>query len=202
MRLKTILLPVFLLLLLFAFGCNETPPPAAPKIGVVDSTRAFQESKAGKEGVAYLDGVGKEMQAELIKLQENLVKDDSDASRDALQKGFGELQQRFGAEQQQVMNKVTESYQKAVDTLRTQEGMVLILGTEAAVSYDPKADVTQKVIDLMNASPVTFERIQPESGAAEPSANGTSTVAPSTNATSPSTNGTQPQPSANGTAKP
>ena len=89
-----------------------------------------------------------------------------------------------------------------MDTLRTQEGMVLILGTEAAVSYDPKADVTQKVIDLMNASPVTFERIQPESGAAEPSANGTSTVAPSTNATSPSTNGTQPQPSANGTAKP
>ena len=85
--------------------------------------------------------------------------------------------------------KVTESYQKAVDTLRAQEGMVLILGTAAAVSYDPKADVTQKVIDLMNASPVTFERMQAER-TAEPSTNGTSTAAPSTNATSPSTNGT------------
>ncbi len=190
MRFKTVLLPALLLLPLFALGCNDKSETAPkPKIGVVDSSRVFQESKAGKAGVKYLDNLGNELQAQLLALQETAEKSGTDEARQALQKGFNDLQQRFGAEQQQVMNKVTESYQKAVDTLRTQEGLDVIIGTESAVSYDPKSDITQKVIALMDATPVSFDAIQPENGAGKaPSANGTQ---PSTNGTQPSTNSTQ-----------
>ena len=186
MHAKKILFPLFLLLLLSAFGCNEGAPK--PKVGVVDSSKAFQESKAGKDGVAYLDALGKDLQAELAALQLAAEKEDTDDTRTALQQGFNQLQQRFGAEQQQVMNKVTDAYQKAVDAVRAEEGLEVVLGTDAAVSFDSKADITKKVIDKMNAAPVAFERIQPESAPGK---------TPLTNGTQPSSNGTQP--SANAT---
>ena len=187
MQLKKLLLPALLLLPIFVLGCNENKP----KVGVVDSSRAFQESKAGKDGVAYLDALGKELQADLIKMQDTAEKENTDTARTALQQGFNDLQQRFAAEQQQVMNTVTDSYQKALDAVRTAEGLDVIIGTDSAVSFDPKSDLTQKVIDKMNATPVTFARVQPESDAGKaPSANGTAPAG--TNSTKASTNGTKP----------
>ncbi len=163
MRVKALCLSFMLLATALLAGCNG-------KIAVVNTDKVFQESNAGKAGITYLDNLSKELQDELISLQSSAEKEkNKKAAQDALQLKLRDAQQRFSAEQQQVMNKISELYQQSMEKSRKTSKVDVILNSEAALSIDPKADITQQVIDEMNRTPVTFSplAVEPEAAPAE-----------------------------------
>ena len=149
-------------------GCDNQPNKAdagrAPgvKIGVVDPEKIFQESKTAKAGVAFLDSVSKDLQQQLTALQTETSKmKDPQEGQAKLQQGLNDMQQRFSAEQQQVMAKVSDIYQKSLDNCRETEKFDLILGRDVALSLSPSLDITAKVIEAMDRTSVTFEPLTP-----------------------------------------
>lgn len=162
--------------------------------GVINAERIFEESEAGKAGVAYLNSISEEMQKELGKLQkaaqDNENKEEAEA---ALQKGFLALQQRFNAEQQQVMNKLNEHFLQATETCRKNKNLAIIIDASTAVSYDEKADLTGEVITIMNGQAISFTPIAPEGEAALPASDGAvpaEATAPAVDAAAPDANAT------------
>ncbi len=159
---------LFLLLLaLFALAA------CSGKVAVLNTEKVFQESNAGKAGLAYLDDLSKELQGQLIASQQKAeAGKNKKAAQDDLQVQVRDAQQRFGAEQQQVMNKVSELYQNAMESVRAKGRYDVILSSDVAVSSSPRVDVTKHVIDEMNRTPVTFTPLAAQPEAAEAPASG------------------------------
>lgn len=161
MRLKAFCLPLLLLASLALAGCNG-------KLAVINPDRVFQESNAVKSGTTYLENLSKDLQDELIAAQEEGRKNKNQRSAQvAMQTRVTEAQQRYGAEQQQVMNKVNALYLRALDNCRTKEKVDVVINSDAALSYNPKMDITQKVIEEMNRTPLTFAPLTPQNGEEE-----------------------------------
>lgn len=149
-------------------GCNQAES-SAPSVAVVDTARVFRDSDAGKAGVKFLEGMHEKMQAELNGIQESLAKNPNDqAAQQKLQETYMDFQQRMGAEQQNVLTQLNDVAQRAMDNYRTQNKLQVILGSEAALSFDKAVDVTTGVIAEMNKQKVEFKATQPE--AAKPAA--------------------------------
>ena len=95
------------------------------------------------------------------------------------------------AEEQQILNKLTEDYQSVLDEYRAANNLSLILRSEAMVSTSAEADITQKIIEAMNKKTT-----------AEASAAAATAPAPATNSTAPEANATAAEPAqANATAE-
>ncbi len=188
----TYLLPLALLTFFLAGGCINTGDPA-PAVAVVDSSRVFKESEAGKAGIKHLESLHESMQGELNALQQELQnKPDDEALQQKLQEKYMVYQQRISAEQQQVINTLNETIQKALDACRNRQKLALILGTDAVLSYGPAADITNAVIAEVNKTPVTFKAIEPEqpevSAPVETPAQTPPPAAPAQNGTAPAPN--------------
>ena len=143
-------------------GCIPTEP-AAPTVGVVDTARVFRDSDAGKAGVKFLEGLNEQMMGELNSIQDVVQKNPNDqAAQQKLQETYVGLQQRMGAEQQNVITLLNDAVQRAMDTFRGQKKLLVILGSESALSYDKSVDVTTEVIAELNKQKVEFKATQPE----------------------------------------
>ena len=162
------LLSVMLLAGVLLTGCIQSEP-AAPTVGVVDTARVFRDSDAGKGGVKFLEGLHEKMQGELNAIQDTLQKNPNDMAAQAkLQETYMSLQQRMGAEQQNVITLLNDAAQRAMDTYRTQKKLLIVLGSEAALSFDKAVDITAEVIAEMNKQKLEFKALQPEAPAAAP----------------------------------
>ena len=160
MRIKSICLFGLLALTLLAFGCNGK---TAPSVAVVNTDKVYKESEPGKAGIAYLDGISTNLQSELADLQKKAETASNKKTAQAdFQQALMGLQQRFSAEQQQVITTLNKTYQSALMACREKFGYAVIFGNDTALSYAPDADITQKVIEEMNAKPVSFTRLKPE----------------------------------------
>jgi Skp family chaperone for outer membrane proteins len=166
MKLTILRLGLLMLLAGMAFGCT------GGKVGVVNPDLAYQKSAASEKGSAYLRNIGAELEGELRALEANVTnaktKQQKDAAQVAMQQGVMNVQQRFNAEQQQVLNAISQVYKQALDNCRAKLGLDLILPGEAALSYAPALDVTGKVTDEMNSLPLDFTPLQPDTTDAKP----------------------------------
>lgn len=143
-------------------GCINSNE-SSPAVAVVDSSRVFKESEPGKAGIKHLESLHESMQAELNALQQELqAKPDNEALQQKLQEKYMAYQQRIGAEQQQVINVLNDTIQKALNTCREQKKLALILGTDAVLSFGPAVDITSLVIAEVNKNSVTFKPVEPE----------------------------------------
>lgn len=176
---------------LFLSACNE---PAAPTVAVVNAGQVFQECESGKQAREYMEKLAEEMQADLRALQDDFENAPAARKEDAqrkLQSTVIEYQQRLRAEEQQILNKLTEDYQSVLDEYRAANNLSLILRSEAMVSTSAEADITQKIIEAMNKKTT-----------AEASAAAATAPAPATNSTAPEANATAAEPAqANATAE-
>lgn len=155
MHVKAFVLPVLLLATFALAGCNG-------KVAVINPDRVFQESNAVKSGMTYLETLSNELQDELVAAQEAGRKDRNQKNAQAaLQARVNEAQQRYGEEQQKVMNQVNAMYLRALETCRSKERIAVVVTSEAALSYDAKIDITQKVIEEINRSAVSFSNPKP-----------------------------------------
>ena len=161
-----LLLALLVALSLFAFGCN------GKRVAIVNTDMVYKDSSASEKGTEYLRAVSADMQKAYeeaaAKVENAKGKKEKQEAQEAMQATLVEMQQRLNAEQQQVVTALTDAYKKAMDNCRTKGKFDLIIPSEAALSYDPAIDVTQKVLDEMNAMPIEFTPIKPEAPAEKP----------------------------------
>jgi Skp family chaperone for outer membrane proteins len=159
MRMK--LLPVLMLTSLLLAGCTG-------KTAVINPDLIFQESDAGKSGVAYLSDLSRKLQEELADSNLQPEKGGKGNAQAALQQRISEAQQRYGAEQARVMEQINALFLKALETCRARGRFSVVLVVDAAPAYDPAADLTQKVMEEMNATPLIFSPPSPQGGENSP----------------------------------
>ncbi|MFT4301186.1 MAG: OmpH family outer membrane protein [Desulfovibrio sp.] len=163
-------LPLALMLSLMLIACQQGEGSSQPKLAVVDMTRIMRDSEAGKAGVKHLEALQADMQEQLNAIQGRLEKNANDAdAQKELQTVYMMSQQRMQVEQQNVVNVLYDTMQRIINAYRTEKGYALIISSEAAASFDPKADVTTDIIAAMNKQKVDFKAAAPE-GAADAAA--------------------------------
>lgn len=165
MHVKAFVLPLLLLAIFALAGCNG-------KVAVINPDRVFQESNAVKSGMAHLEALSDELQDELVAAQEEVRKNRNQKNAQAaLQARVNEAQQRYGDEQQEVMNQVNALYLRALEACRAKERIDVVITSEAALSYNAKIDITQKVIQEMNRNAISFSGpAAPQADAPKPAA--------------------------------
>lgn len=163
---KLIITAALLSLSVFALtgmGGNKEPEPVRPQLGVVDVARLYQESKTGKAGVERLEKLQEEalarletMQADLKKAQE--AKDDATAQRlqVEMQGALYQLQTVMTAEQEKVVATIRATLQESMDAYRADHGMIGLVNSDTMLSYDKALDVTNGVMELLDAHPADF----------------------------------------------
>ncbi|MDL2210351.1 OmpH family outer membrane protein, partial [Desulfovibrio sp. OttesenSCG-928-O18] len=159
MKFSQLRLAFLVVLALFAFGCN------GKNVAIVNADMVYKDSAMSEKGTEYLKKISEEMQADFMSAQERVEK--ASAKEKAkiqaeMQTKLMELQQRLNAEQQQVITAMTEAMKTAMDNVRVKMKLDIIIPSEASLSHDPQIDVTQKVIEEMNAIPIEFTPILPE----------------------------------------
>jgi outer membrane protein len=164
-------------------ACNEKPAVEQKNIGVVDVSRALRDSEAGKAGMKFLENVQKNMLADVEKTQAKIKADPkNEAAQQELQMAYMALQQRFQAEQQNVIGRLNDIFQRVLDTYRTENKLVAVMASDIALSFDKSADVTDAVIAAMNKEKVEFTPVaEPEAAdapKAEPKADAPKADAP------------------------
>lgn len=163
-------LPLALMLSLMLIACQQGEGSSQPKLAVVDMTRIMRDSEAGKAGVKHLEALQADMQEQLNTIQGRLEKNANDAdAQKELQTVYMMSQQRMQVEQQNVVNVLYDTMQRIINAYRTEKGYALIISSEAAASFDPKADVTTDIIAAMNKQKVDFKSAAAE-GAADAAA--------------------------------
>lgn len=157
---KKIVLVCAAVLCLALVGCNqEMNSGSSPKVAVVDPAKVFQDSKPGKDGMAYLEKVSAEVQQEFKELQKQAAqsKDQSKDTVTDIQAQVANIQERVTAEQQMVVTKLNDLFQKVLEQYRKENGVAVVIPVEQALSYDKSADATADVVALMDKESVTFE---------------------------------------------
>lgn len=150
-------------------GCTQdtttgsSDADGSPKIAVVDPAKVFQDSKPGKDGMAYLEKVSAEVQKEFQDLQQKAAqgKGQSPESVNDIQAKVAKIQERVTAEQQMVVNKLNELFQKVLEKYRNEKGVAVVIPAEQALSYDASADATADIVAMMDKEDVTFETPMP-----------------------------------------
>lgn len=165
MKFSHLRLVLLMALALLAFGCN------GKKVAIVNTDMVYQKSAASEKGTEYIKGVTTELEAELRSLEANMEKaKDKKAAQEEMQQALTAIQQRFNAEQQQVVNALTEAYKTALENCRAKFKYDIIVSSELALSHDPAIDVTEKVMEEMNKLPIEFKPVTPDETPAENSA--------------------------------
>ncbi len=163
------IIPLLILTLTLLTACESKEKPVVqatqdtPSIVVVDTARIFRESEPGKAGVEFLKKMQGEMQEKLGELQ---AKIQADPENMELQQGaqaiFAQLQQRMSAEEQNVVNMLNDLVQRTLDDYRSHKKVLLIVGTESALSYDKSIEVTTDIITAINKHKIVYKSVMPE----------------------------------------
>jgi Outer membrane protein len=130
------------------------------KVAVVDQARIYQESEAGKAGLAYLEQVERDVKTKAEAAQriaESMP--DNEAMPLSLQKFFVTCQEAMNNAQQQAVSAVQDLINRTITNYREQQKVTVIMQNDGIVSYDPGADVTNEIIGEMNKSAVVFDPV-------------------------------------------
>ena len=170
MRIRVLFLPIAMLGCLL-FACQQSDTAAQPKFAVVDLARVMRDSEPGKAGVKFLEGLQADMQNKLNDIQKKLeANPKGEAAQKEMQSVYMSAQQRMQAEQQNVVNVLYDTIQRVMNAYRAEKGYAVILGSEAAVSFDSKVDVTNDVLEAVNRQKVEFKPMTPEADRKEDAA--------------------------------
>lgn len=138
-------------------GCMEkdSAPSEPIKVGIVDSQRVFLESRIGKEGMAQLQEMNMQMQQELQALQQEQQNQTSEVQDTKVQEAFNAYRNSLQAAQNRIFGEINEAYTKAIAEYREKNNLAVIIPHENVLAYAKDVDITQKIIDAMNAVPQT-----------------------------------------------
>ncbi len=133
------------------------------KIAVLDPSRVYQESEAGKAALAHLEAVQQDVQKKAESAQAYVPK----AAKNnevamGLQHFFLAAQEAMGQAQQETINRMQELVQTSITAYREKNNIAAVFQKESLISMDQSIDITDKVIELMNQTPLSFTPVQLE----------------------------------------
>lgn len=169
MRIRILAISLLLLSLLCA-ACQQGDNKAAsgPSIAVVDVVRVMRDSEPGKAGIKFLEGIQADIQKQLDDIQGKLEKDrENQELQQQLQTLYMGAQQRMSAEQQNVLSQLQNVVQRTMDEFRKAKGYDVIMSAETVASFDSKLDVTNGVIEAMNAKKINFVSVADKAAPAD-----------------------------------
>jgi Skp family chaperone for outer membrane proteins len=124
-------------------------------IRVVNHDTVLRESELGKEQMSHLQGMSEEFTSELRAMQqENATEEEQAAQQQIMQQKVGEYRTMLQAEQEQVIQKLQNAFNKAVDQYRAANDVDLVLNVQSVISYSEEMDATQQIIEIMNGMDV------------------------------------------------
>lgn len=159
MRIRLFIAPLLLLCLGLA-GCQQSDS-SGRAVAVVDMNRLLAESEPGKAGMAFLEGLQKDMQDKLDGIQKRLEKNkDDEEARNDLQTAYMTFQNRMGKEQQNVAARLYDMLQGVLEDWRSRNGFGVVVSREVALAFDRSADVTDAVLAEVNKKTMTFQPME------------------------------------------
>jgi outer membrane protein len=129
--------------LLAAGGCAKQTGEAQ-KIGVVDVGRVFQESSAGKQGMAYLQSINEDFRKEFEKMQQGTDEQAADAQK--MQQSIAEFQAKIGQEQERIVTLLNEEFRMLLESFRQENNFTVLLSQETVLSATDGVNVTDRII--------------------------------------------------------
>lgn len=158
---KLFVLHILVGICIFFVGC-ESSQKYTP-VAVVNVSQVFQESEAAKAGLKYLEEIGDEMQHKFIELQQGLEADpESSEKQKQFEEAIAEAQGRLNAEQQQVLTRINDAFQHAVDTYRESHGIAVVIRSDQVISAGIVFDITNDILIEMNKHILEFTPIAPQ----------------------------------------
>jgi outer membrane protein len=146
-------LSVLVLAAFLLAGCDG----GKAQVGVVDAAAVFKECKAGQAAMAYLQEQAKTLQEGVQKAQQAAEGNQNEQTMQAFQKAVTEYQVKLGGEQQRLVTLLNERYMAVLEKYRKDNGLSVILSKEAAMAYEPSADITAKIVAAMDKENIQFE---------------------------------------------
>ncbi|MCJ2165709.1 MULTISPECIES: OmpH family outer membrane protein [unclassified Pseudodesulfovibrio] len=151
-------------------ACNQEP---SVKIGIVDEAAAFKDNKVATEAMAYLQELGKPLQAKAESAYKAMQENQTEETVAAYKLAMGELQSTMNAEQQRVVAMVDAKFSEVLATYREEKGLTLILSKQSVISASEAVDITSDIVVAMNALSLDFtkpaavqaEEVKPEAEA-------------------------------------
>ena len=146
-------LSVLVLAVLLLAGCDG----GKAQVGVVDAATVFKQCKAGQEAMAYLQEQAKTLQEGVQKAQQAAESNQNEQTMQAFQKAVTEYQVTLGGEQQRLVTLLNDKYVAVLEKYRKDNGLAVILSKEAAMAYDPAADITSKIVAAMDKETIDLK---------------------------------------------
>ncbi len=153
--------PLFLTL-----GCDlqksEKPQEEILDFAVVDRTKIFVDSTLGKTGFERIQQLQSKAEESLYALEakinalEESVEEKTLRMQVELQGGLQNLQALLDADQHAVVELIEKTLDETITEVRTAKKIPLVFASETVLSYDAKNDITQDVIDALNAKNTVF----------------------------------------------
>ena len=163
MTLKILAKPSLLLamILMAAFGlsaCNNDA--AADKVAMVDAEAVFQKSKLAAAGMQHIESLNAQLQERLGKMQEELLADpDNNELEQRLQGELFALQGSMDEGQRAVAEQINKLFDQAVEDCRKAGNLEVVLPKQLVMAAREGADITDKVVELMDKQTVDFSAI-------------------------------------------
>lgn len=138
-------------------------PEAAPaqagvtSVSVVDVARVIDASAPGKAGQRYIDGLKKELDAEMDKF-----KKETQGAKDAparLARKESELEARYQAEYTRVTGLLLNELKRAVNGWlkeNKKKGIKVVIPAAAALGFAQSADISGEILRRLNAAAIDF----------------------------------------------
>lgn len=159
MQIRLLALPVLVLSLLLG-ACQNPFSGSSPKVGVVDLSRLVTDSNPGKAARTFLENMQKDFNDRLTSLSKQAQDNQKDEkAAQQLQSTYMNLQQRMQAEEQNVNNALLEHVLSVIKKYREQNGLTVILRSEAALDYDKSLDVTEQLLAEVNKQNIEFKPV-------------------------------------------
>ena len=152
-------------------ACNQEP---SVKIGIVDEAAAFKDNKVATEAMAYLQELGKPLQAKAESAYKAMQENQTEETVAAYKLAMGELQSTMNAEQQRVVAMVDAKFSEVLAKYREEKGLTIIMSKQSVISASEAVDITGDIVVAMNAlsldfakpeAPAQAEEVKPEAEA-------------------------------------
>ncbi|MDR1241916.1 MAG: OmpH family outer membrane protein [Deltaproteobacteria bacterium] len=149
-------IPLALLLLGTLAACDQN----RRNVAVIDAEQIYQKSKVAAEGMKHLETLTGQVQNALMQMQEQLKAAPEDKELEQrLQTEIFALQGNLDKAQREVAERVNKRFDDAVEAYRKQQNLELVLPRQLVMAVRPEADITQKIIELMDAESADFSDI-------------------------------------------